>query len=136
LSSRTVNGIGAFVPAICKVEIHHNIPRPGAGGDSMGMVEFINENLPEIEKKRPYVEFVVCKRSGPPKLTAYYNNGSVESKFTPRWKKNQIAELVNAFCDASRANASERKFSKKVLKGTGHIEEHWDPFHADKMFSP
>lgn len=138
LSSQTVNGAGAYVPAICKLVLFHNPPRPGSGGDSVGMVDYIHTKLPYLAKERPYVEIVVQKRNGPPEIQAYYNNGNVKNIVVKRWDKKQISEQLERVCDSF--GQAPRKHFGTVLKGTAskldQLKSHWDPFHAERIFRP
>jgi lysophospholipase L1-like esterase len=137
LTSKAVNGVGTFVPAICKLVLRQNPPRPGAGGDSKGMVEYIHENLRELTKSRPYAQIQVQNYRGPPKVIAFYNNGSNQIINVSRWKKQDIAKAVARVCDTS-GSISQKKFPSKVLKGAGSTLDQllWDPFHADQLFRP
>ena len=140
LSSKSVNGVAAYVPAICKLELQYNIPRPGAGGDSVGMIDFINSRVKTIEKQRPYMELVLSRKSGPPKVTAFYNNGTRESVSVPRWKPSAINKYVELLCDSSTGGPRANSSSSNVIRGTGSkINEtlpHWDAFHSKTMFKP
>ena len=138
LSSRTVNGVGSYVPAICKLVLFYNPPRPGAGGDCIGLVDYINRLLPTLASQRPYVEIVLEKRSGPAEIEAYYNNGKINKIFVRRWKTLDIALQIERLCDST--GLDRKKHFGNVLKGTGskidQLKSHWDPFHADHIFRP
>lgn len=104
------------------------------------MVEYIRARANFLAKQRPYCEIIIQKKSGPPKLEAFYSNNTVEELLTPRWKMNEIEAAVNRMCDASGAQNKNRRFPKKVLKGAGSaidkVLPSWNPFHADRIFRP
>ncbi len=64
LSSREINGVTSFHPAICKLVLGTNTPRDGAGGDSLGMIKYLKKHLNELASSRPYVEIECIVRSG------------------------------------------------------------------------
>ena len=140
LSSKSVNGTAAFIPAICKLELQYNIPRPGAGGDSVGMIDFINSRVAKIEQERPYMELSLIKKSGPPKITAFYNNGTVQTKQVPRMNPTDINKIVEKLCDSSTGGPRNISTSSNVIRGTSSkIDQalpHWDAFHSKLMFKP
>ncbi|KAI8902386.1 hypothetical protein BC833DRAFT_561778 [Globomyces pollinis-pini] len=140
LASKFVNGMGVYVPAVCRLVINYNVPRPGAGGDSEGMVEFIQTRLKLLAKKRPYAEIIVAQRSGKPEVVAYYNNGSFESVETPKWKIQDIEILVNRLCDSRGPAHNARQYPSPVKRGTGSriadAAPNWNPFEAETIFKP
>ncbi|KAJ3274199.1 hypothetical protein HDV01_003272 [Terramyces sp. JEL0728] len=140
LSSAFINGSKTFIPPICKLEIFYNPPRDGAGGDSQGMVNYLNNSIKQFAKQRPYLEVAVTKRSGPPEVVAHYNNGAVDAMRTPRWKPHQIGKLINDMCDISSPQNKERQFPRNVKRGAGsHMAKalpEWSPFTAEKIFKP
>ena len=140
LTSKSVNGVATFVPAICKLELQYNIPRPGAGGDSVGMIDFINKRAQAIEDERPYIELVLERKSGPPKISAFYNNGTEETLEVPRWKPADINKVVQKLCNASTGGSRNNSAASNVIRGTGSkidkLLPHWDAFHAEKRFRP
>jgi large subunit ribosomal protein L43 len=135
-----VNGNGYFHPSICKLTLYYNTPRPGAGGDSVGMIKYIKKNLPELGKSRPYVEIVLAARSGPPEISAFYNCGDVTSIKTSKWKANEIHQQVEHLCDTSGPASTARHLPRNVKKGTGSLIDKvkpiWTPFYAKEIFKP
>jgi hypothetical protein len=116
----------------------YNPPRPGAGGDSQGMVDYMQERLKLLVKNRPYCEIQAQKSFGPPKIIAHYNNGSIKNVNVSRWKKQDIEKEVNRVCDAS-GSIDQKKFPQPVLRGEGSALDKmpiWDPFHTEKIFRP
>jgi hypothetical protein len=116
----------------------YNPPRPGAGGDSQGMVDYMHEKLNLLMKNRPYCEIQTLKSFGPPKIIAHYNNGSIKNVTVSRWKKQEIEREINRVCDAS-GSIDQKKFTQPVLRGEESALNKlpsWDPFHAEKIFRP
>jgi large subunit ribosomal protein L43 len=101
------------------------------------MVDYIHENLQELKRTRNYAEIVVQDRKAPPRIIAFYNNGSTKEILVSRWKKQDIAKQVQKVCDAS-GSIQQKKFHAKVLKGANSESDRllWDPFHAEQLFRP
>lgn len=140
LSSLEVNGASYFHPSICKLTLYYNTPRPGAGGDSVGMVKYIHKHLSSLGSARPYVEIVLAARSGPPQVCAAYNSGRISSVTTSRWTAHEIQQQVERMCDSSGPLNDARHLPRNVKKGTGSAIEKvnpvWTPFYANEIFRP
>ncbi|KAI9350060.1 hypothetical protein DFJ73DRAFT_832970 [Zopfochytrium polystomum] len=106
LGTHRHNGVGAFVPEIRKVDIYYDVPRHGAGGDSEGMVQFIQTCLVQMARERPYVEFSVQRRKqAPAELIAYYVNGGIKRHVCYRLSAAEILSQANYLCDTSALGA-------------------------------
>ncbi|KAL2918614.1 39S ribosomal protein L43, mitochondrial [Polyrhizophydium stewartii] len=140
LDSRPVNGVGAFVPPICRLTLFYDSPRHGAGGDSRGMVDFLTSQLLDNAAKRPYVEFSVTHRSGPPELLATYSNGTQRSILVKRKTPSEIQKSLDLLCNSWGPAYAARKFPSPVRTGPGstlhEAQNQWDPFHAKHVFRP
>eukprot|EP00842_Homolaphlyctis_polyrhiza_P000381 jgi/Hompol1/1343/HPOL_005570-RA len=140
LSSVAVNGSGSYIPPICRLTLTYDPPRIGAGGDSKGMVDYLQQSLPQFAASRPYAEFAVVNQRGPPTLIATYNNGSQRQFNCQRLSAAKVDKAVKALCDSVGASHAARKFPKPVLKGSGSARDHvlpaWDPFHTKQIFRP
>jgi hypothetical protein len=101
------------------------------------MVEYIHENFKQLTKSRPYTQIKIQEFRGPPKVIAFYNNGSKQIVNVSGWKKQDIFKAVNRVCDSS-GSITQKKFPLKVVKGAGSKLDQllWDPFHADQLFKP
>jgi hypothetical protein len=145
LASKAVNGVGAFVPSLCKLQylrltqrLSVNTPRPGAGGDSKGMQDWIRANANRFAQQRPYVHINIAHQSGPPMIRAEFNNGTTLTENVARWPLDKIQKLVDRMCDARGRDNYARKVNKPVLRGTGSDMDKfmpWDPFH-NPIFRP
>ncbi|KAI8927865.1 hypothetical protein BC831DRAFT_450749 [Entophlyctis helioformis] len=140
LSSVAVNGVGSFVPPICRLQLFYDTPRLSGGGDSRGLVDFVKTRLSHHATHRPYVEFAVVHRRGPPELLATYNNGSVRSVLVPRLDRKSIERRVHELCDSTGQANEARRFPTPVKKGSGSARDAvvpaWDPFHSADVYRP
>lgn len=138
--SQRVNGVGSFVPSICRVTLSYNTPRMGAGGDSQQLVTFLSRRLPSIAKERPYIDFTVVHRNGPPTVEATYSNGFVKTVNLRRMDQRGISRTLNELCDSSAADCEKpRLYPVPVEKGVGSCRDSvvasWTPFDQ-QTFQP
>ncbi|KAJ3412176.1 39S ribosomal protein L51, mitochondrial [Chytridiales sp. JEL 0842] len=113
----------AFVPEIRKLVLHYDYPRLGAGGDSKGMVEFIQNRLPAIAQSRPYAEFAVQRRpNSPPELIAHYMNGSIKRHICYKLSMQEVERHAQYLC-----NTSATKPPKPALTGEEVVEVSSEP---------
>ena len=54
--------------------LEYNHFRNGAGGDSRGMVEYLERDLKSLAASRPWLLFKVESRNGPPIIKARYTD--------------------------------------------------------------
>lgn len=133
LISHTANGVTSFVPSLCRLSLSLNTPKPGAGGDSIGMQAWVRANLKEFASRRQYVEIVVVHQSGPPGIKAEFNNGSVIESRCGRWSVAKIQGFVEQVADARGKETFRRKIKGPVIGGVA--TKPWDPFH-NVIFRP
>ncbi|KAJ8324183.1 39S ribosomal protein L43, mitochondrial [Batrachochytrium dendrobatidis] len=140
MDSVNVNGVGSFVPSICRLKIFYESPRIGAGGTSRSMVDFLKHNITSLAQSRPYIEFNVVHRRGAPELEATYNNGSTRNIICSKLNVKQIKEKTAELCDGSGSSATGRKFAQPVKKGAGSqrdlVNPTWNPFHSKDVYRP
>ncbi|KAJ1327104.1 hypothetical protein BSLG_005254 [Batrachochytrium salamandrivorans] len=140
MSSIPLNGVGSFVPAICRLAIYYESPRIGAGGNSRVMVEFLKNRLISVAKARPYVEIKVIHHRGPPELRATYTNYTTRRISCDGLDLAHVQLKVNELCDGTGANGTGRKFAQPVKKGAGsqrdNIVPAWNPFHSKDIYRP
>ncbi len=112
LASKRLNGVGAFVPSICRLTLQvptsHTCP----------LFSWIQQHLHSFSKSRPYVHIRITP--GSPLITAEYNDNTCISEKPSR----NIHQLINRLCDR-HGNLGKSRMN--------HVE--WDPFHHNK-FTP
>ena len=118
-----------FLPSIQKITFYYNIPRIGAGGNSMGMIEYLENNLLQLTKSRPYIHFQVKRRNGPPEIIAEYYNGSPKSLIMSRKKEPEISKMVNYLCDSNTLFDS-KKPPVISTKAAVPVDSPWNPFQS------
>nr|KAJ3421570.1 hypothetical protein HK105_003053 [Polyrhizophydium stewartii] len=104
------------------------------------MVDFLTSQLLDNAAKRPYVEFSVTHRSGPPELLATYSNGTQRSILVKRKTPSEIQKSLDLLCNSWGPAYAARKFPSPVRTGPGstlhEAQNQWDPFHAKHVFRP
>ncbi|KAI9094834.1 hypothetical protein DFS34DRAFT_627400 [Phlyctochytrium arcticum] len=141
-TSRFLNGAnGAFIPQITKLALHYDHPRIDAGGNSIGMVDFLKTRLATFAAKRPYVEICVQPRVAcPPHLVATFANGKTKRIDVPNLSSRDIGRKANFLCDTVDGEEKRIKSGQPVLKAShkmsDRVEGVWDPFTAPQTFRP
>lgn len=136
LTSRALNGVGAFVPGLCRLTITANTPRQGAGGDSQGMIQWIASNLKTFAAEHKFVEIRIVSQAGPPSIRAEFNNNSHVALNTPRWSVQEIQKTLKKL--ATSRGSSDATFKGPVRPrayGATHMAP-WDAFHSNTLFRP
>ena len=96
------------------------------------MRQLLRENLREIAKQNPAVEFVVMKKSGHPIVQGHYANGNLKSVCVRNYEPRKIMEKIALVRDSSGAKLE--KYNRAVESQNQSVRGIWSPFHVEKEY--
>ncbi|KAK7208022.1 thioredoxin-like protein [Myxozyma melibiosi] len=117
------NGVGAFVLPCRKLTFRYC----NRGASSVGMREYIHENLAKFSKENPGIEFEVTHKHGQPLITGHYLNGKKKSIGVANMSPSEIV---------TKAKLLRNSSGKKLVRPTHPVSSIndgprgiWSPFH-------